>query len=246
MTTQTVLPQQVLDQKNKLITYVKGLWIETDNIKDENLLMQAFVHKSFAADFKTIWLHNERLEFLWDWVLWAAICKFLFIDHPEMAESDMTLYKIALVREETLADVARNINLWQQVMISRWEEKMQWRKKDSILSDALEALIWYISVDLWYDEAERFVKNHVYSMYDSVDKNPVQSYKTMAQELTQKQYKQIPEYIDTEHEADGRWNVSIYKSEFLILGQKKSEGFGQNKKKAQEDAAKNFYNSISG
>ena len=122
---------------------------------------------------------------------------------------------------------------------------MQWRKKDSILSDALEALIWYISVDLGYDEAESFVKKHVYSMYDSVDKNPVQSYKTMAQELTQKQYKQIPEYIDTEHESDGNWNVSVYKSEFIILGEKKSEGFGQNKKKAQEDAAKNFYNSTS-
>ncbi len=244
MTIQQNLPQQVLDQKGQLTTYVKGLWIDTDKIKDETLLMQAFVHKSFAADFKTIWLHNERLEFLWDWVLWAAICKFLFIDHPEMAESDMTLYKIALVREETLADVARNIGLWQQVLISKWEEKMQWRKKDSILSDALEALIWYISVDLGYSAAESFIKKHVYSMFDSVDKNPVQSYKTMAQELTQKQYKQIPEYVDSEYESDGKWNVSVYKSEFIVLWQKKSEGFGQNKKKAQEDAAKNFYNGI--
>lgn len=239
-----MLPKQVLDKKDQLFDYLKSLWIDIDQVKDENLLMQAFVHKSFAADFKTIWDHNERLEFLWDWVLWAAICKFLFIDHPEMEESDMTLYKIALVREETLADVARNIKLWQQVLISKWEEKMQWRKKDSILSDALEALIWYIYIDLWYDVAEAFIKKHVYSMYEHVDKSPVQSYKTMAQEITQKQYKQIPEYKDSDHETDNRWNVTLYRSEFFILWKKQSEGFGQNKKKAQEDAAKNFYNNL--
>ncbi len=239
-----MLPKQVLDKKDQLIQYLMWLWINTKTINDENLMMQAFIHKSFAADFKTIWLHNERLEFLWDWVLWAAICKFLFIDHPEMEESDMTLYKIALVREETLADVARNINLWQQVLISKWEEKMKGRTKDSILSDALEALIWYISIDLWYDVAEEFIKKHIYSMYDHVDKNPVQSYKTMAQEITQKKHKQIPEYKDTEHEVDKAWNVSLYKSELFVLWEKKSEGFGPNKKKAQEDAAKNFHNNL--
>jgi len=153
-----MFPKQVLDKKDQLLAYVKGLWIDTDHIKDENLLMQAFVHKSFAADLKTIWAHNERLEFLWDWVLWSAICKFLFVDHPEMEESDMTLYKIALVREETLADVARNIKLDNEILISKWEEKMQGRTKDSILSDALEALIWYVYVDLWYTQAEDFIK----------------------------------------------------------------------------------------
>ena len=244
MTNQTTLPTQVLQKKEELFSYVKGLWIDTDQIKDENLLMQAFVHKSFAADFKKIGLHNERLEFLWDWVLWAAICKFLFVDHPEMAESDMTLYKIALVREETLADVARKIDLWGHVLISRWEEKMQWRDKDSILSDALESLIWYISVDLWYTQAESFVKKHVYSMFDHIDKNPVQSYKTMAQELVQKRYKQIPQYKDIEHDADEKWNVWVYKSELYVWEEKRSEWFGPNKKKAQEDAAKNFHNSL--
>ena len=239
-----MLPKQVLDKKDRLFDYVKSLWVDINQVKDENLLMQAFVHKSFAADFKTIWKHNERLEFLWDWVLWAAICKFLFVDHPEMDESDMTLYKIALVREETLADVARNIKLDQEVLISKWEEKTAWRKKDAILSDALEALIWYIFVDLWYKEAEKFLRNHVYTMYDHVDKTPVKSYKTMTQEIVQKQYKEIPEYIDGEYELDWKKNVVMYKSEIFVLWKKKSEGFGTNKKKAQEDAAKNFYKNL--
>ena len=239
-----MLPQQVIDDRKNLLNYAKSLWIPVENIKDEHAFLQAFVHKSFAADFKEIWDHNERLEFLGDGILGAVICKLLFHDHPEMQESDMTLYKIALVKEETLAIVARNIKLDEQILISKWEEKMQWRKKDAILSDALESLIWYIFIDLWYDEAEKFVKKYVYSMYNEVDKNPVKSYKTMVQEYVQHNTKQTPVYIDFEEVKDSKWNVSKYRSDLTVWWKKVSEWFGTNKKKAQEDAAKNYYESM--
>jgi len=238
-----MLPQQVIDDRKNLLNYAKSLWIPVENIKDEHAFLQAFVHKSFAADFKEIWDHNERLEFLGDGILGAVICKLLFHDHPEMQESDMTLYKIALVKEETLAIVARNIKLDEQILISKWEEKMQWRKKDAILSDALESLIWYIFIDLWYDEAEKFVKKYVYSMYNEVDKNPVKSYKTMVQEYVQHNTKQTPVYIDFEEVKDSKWNVTKYRSDLTVWWKKVSEWFGTNKKKAQEDAAKNYYES---
>lgn len=239
-----MLSPKVLEKKDSIYWYIKSLWINTGKVKDENLLLQAFVHKSFAADSKKISDHNERLEFLWDSVLWAVICKALFIDQPKMDESEMTLYKIALVREENLAQVAKNIKLDQYILISKWEEKMNWRKKDAILSDALEALIWYIFLDFGYEIAEYFVKKYVYTMYDKIDKNPVQSYKTMIQELIQKEHKDIPLYKDFEQEIDQRWNVLVYKSEIFVLWDKKSEWFGPNKKKAQEDAAKNLYISL--
>ena len=239
-----MLPQQVIDDRKNLLNYAKSLWIPVENIKDEHAFLQAFVHKSFAADFKEIWDHNERLEFLGDGILGAVICKLLFHDHPEMQESDMTLYKIALVKEETLAIVARNIKLDEQILISKWEEKMQWRKKDAILSDALESLIWYIFIDLWYDEAEKFVKKYVYSMYNEVDKNPVKSYKTMVQEYVQHNTKQTPIYIDFEEVKDSKWNVTKYRSDLTVWWKKVSEWFGINKKKAQEDAAKNYYESM--
>lgn len=239
-----MLPQQVLDNKEKLIEYAKNLWIAIEKIQNEHDFLQAFVHKSFAADFKEIWDHNERLEFLWDGVLWAVICKLLFKNHPELQESGMTLYKIALVKEETLAIVARNIKLDEQILISKWEEKTQWRKKDAILSDALESLIWYIFEDLWYDEAEKFVEKYVYSMYDTVNKSPVKSYKTMVQESIQHDTKETPVYIDFEEVKDAKWNVTKYRSELTVSWKKVSEWFGTNKKKAQEDAAKNFYESI--
>ena len=238
-----MLPQQVLQNKQKLVEYAKGLWIAVEKIQNEHDFLQAFVHKSFAADFKEIWDHNERLEFLGDGILGAVICKLLFKKHPEMEESGMTLYKIALVKEETLAMVARKIKLDEQILISKWEEKTQWRKKDAILSDALESLIWYIFEDLWYDEAEKFVEKYVYSMYDTVNKSPVKSYKTMVQEYVQHNTKQTPVYIDFEEVKDSKWNVTKYRSDLTVWWKKVSEWFGTNKKKAQEDAAKNFYES---
>lgn len=236
-----MLPKEVLEKENLILDYIKSLWLPTDKISQKELLLQSFIHKSFAADFKKIWNHNERLEFLWDSVLWACVCNLLFAKNPNMAESEMTLYKIALVREETLAQVAKKINLQWQIFISKWEEKMKWRTKDSILSDCLEALIWYIFIDFWYKIAQNFVEKYVYTLYDEIDKNPVKSYKTMVQEKLQKQYKQIPEYKDIEEKKDNKWNTTLYKSEIFVLWKKKSEGFWSNKKKAQEDAAKNFY-----
>jgi ribonuclease-3 len=80
-----------------------------------------------------------------------------------------------LVREETLSQVAKNIKLDQYILISKWEEKMNWRKKDAILSDALEALIGYVFIDFGYDIVEDFVNKYVYTMYDKIDKKPVNS-----------------------------------------------------------------------
>jgi dsRNA-specific ribonuclease len=66
----------------------------------------------------------------------------------------------------------------------------------------------------------------------------------MIQELIQKEHKEIPVYQDSEYETDPKWNIILYKSEIFVLWQKKSEGFGSNKKKAQEDSAKNLYSKI--
>lgn len=235
---------QVIKKKKDIITYIAWLWIPTNAIKNEELLMLAFVHKSYAADYKDVFTHNERLEFVGDGILGAVINKLLFVNHQEMAESDLTLYKIALVREEILAEIAKDIKLNEMVFISKWEEKMQGRQKDSILSDTLEALIGYLYIDLWIDITEQFIRQHVYSKLEKIERNPVKSYKTMIQEIVQKEHKIVPEYKDIEHIVDEKGNVTEYKSEIYIVGKKISEWFGPNKKKAQEEAAKKCYEKI--
>jgi ribonuclease-3 len=119
-----------------------------------------------------------------------------------MPESDMTLYKIALVREEILADVARDIKLNEMLFISKGEERTEGRKKDSILSDGVEALIGFLYIELGIGETEKFIKHHIYHKLENIKKSHVRSYKTMVQELVQKEHKTIPEYVDTPHDVD--------------------------------------------
>ena len=168
----------------------------------------------------------------------------MFITYPEYAESDLTLYKIALVREETLAEVAKDIHLDTYIFVSKGEEKMQGRKKNAILSDCLEALLGFLYIDLGSNVVEAFIKEYIFSKISTISKDPVKSYKTMVQEYVQKEYKELPTYKDIEHEVDEKGNSITYLSEIYIGNQKVSQGLGPNKKKAQEEAAKAFYTTI--
>ena len=239
-----MLHPEVIAKKESLMEYLRSLGVEIYSDAKNNYLLEAFVHKSFAADYKENYVHNERLEFLGDGILGAFTNSFLFLDFPGLPESKLTLYKIALVREETLAQVAMDIGLGEYVFISHGEEKMWGREKFSILSDSLEAIIGAIYLDCGSEEAEKFVKKHIYCKVDNIQTVPVKSYKTLIQEYAQKHYKQIPEYRDTENLVSASGNVEQYKSEIFISNKKKSEGFGVSKKKAQEDAAKNLYEEV--
>jgi len=225
-----LVPEEVREKEGDLRKYVKWLWIDESQIKNVDLFLVAFMHKSYAADFKVITS-----------ILWACVAKLLFINHPEMAESTMTLYKIALVREETLAEAAKKIWLNQQLFISKWEENNNWREKETILWDAFEALLGYIYIDFWPDEVLKFVEKYLYPFMDSISTHPVKSYKTLVQELVQRDTKQIPEYRETEAKVDEKGNVLLYKSELFINNEKAAEWTWVNKKKAQESAAKQYY-----
>ena len=239
-----MLPKKVLESQQKIISFLKWLEIDIAKIQNEYLLLQTFIHKSYAADFKDILDNNERLEFLWDGILWALICKLLFVNNKTMWEDEMSLYKIALVREEILAEIALDIKLDTVIFISKGEEKTGWRAKKSILSDCLEALIGYIYLDLGIDEVEKFIINYVYSKKNKVSKEPIKSYKSMVQEITQKDYKELPEYQDFEQKSNKKWVTPGYRTEIYIVGKKEAEWSGESKKVAQENAAKNYYNKI--
>lgn len=235
-----LLPPDVYKSLPLLKDFVKSLWINPEDIKDEDLFLCAFVHKSYAADFKEEYDHNERLEFLWDAILWSIISRKLFLEFPKMPESTMTLYKIALVREENLCKVAKKINLHKQLFISKWEERSWWREKPSITSDALESLIWYISLDIWYSAAQDFVLKYIYPEIEEIPQTSIKSYKTLAQEDIQKEYKKLPIYKDSEAEKDSKNNVLCFRSEIIVNDSVLAVWFWTNKKKAQEDAAKNY------
>ena len=236
-----IIPPEVRSQLEPLKSYLTSLQVDISQMQDEDLFLCMFIHKSYAADFKEITSHNERLEFVGDGILGATVAKLLFTNNPQMDESLMTLYKIALVREETLAEVSKDIKLDTKIFISRGEENSKGREKDTILGDAFEALLGYLYLDMGEEVVEAFVKRYLYPKVKTIAKHPVKSYKTMVQEMVQYESKITPDYVDTEVESDEKKNTITYKSELFVNKEKKAEGFGTNKKKAQEDAAKHFY-----
>lgn len=236
-----MLPKEIYKKESVIINYLENLGIQTSSIKDTSLMLTAFVHKSYSYDFNKSVSNNERLEFVWDSILWAIIAKFLYQDFENYQESDLTLYKIALVREETLAEVANDIILDNMLFLWRGEEKTGGRKKKAILADALEGLIGYIYLDLGEKSVEEFIRKYVYSKLDQIKDLNVKSYKSCFQEIVQKFYKDLPEYKDTEYEIDDRSNVLLYKTEVFVLGERQWEWYGASKKKSQEEAAKNAF-----
>lgn len=165
-----MFPAFVTSKLEECTAFLASLGLDTSTIKDTELLLTAFVHKSYAADFREAIPHNERLEFLGDGVLGAYINTYLYQDFPTEPESTLTLYKIALVRAETLADVAKEIGLDQVIILGNGEIKNDGRSKETILCDCLEALLGYIYLDLGTNAVENVIKNHIYTKVIEIQK----------------------------------------------------------------------------
>jgi len=204
--------------------------------------MTTFIHKSYSADFRDSAAvpHNERLEFLWDSVLWCVIAEFLYNDYPENAESKLTLAKIALVQEKTLAQAARDMGLGEYIFLWKGEKKSWWADKNSVLSDWLEALIGYIYLVVWMDGARDFVRATVYPYVDKAIV-PLKSHKSAFQEMVQKHIKEIPVYEEEAIEVEPSWNVLVYQSKVFVQWKLIAEWTWPSKKKAQEAAAKEAF-----
>lgn len=116
--------------------------------KDEGLLKQAITHSSFANEQKINKLSNyERLEFLGDAVLEMVSSEFLFRENPEMPEGQLTRMRASMVCEPALAYCARDIDLGSYILLGKGEEATGGRKRASITSDVMEAVIGAIFLD---------------------------------------------------------------------------------------------------
>ncbi|UFX82803.1 ribonuclease III [Candidatus Absconditicoccus praedator] len=236
-----MLPRPIRGKVDYYKKYFEKLGIKENLIKDEDLFMTSFIHKSYTADLPYNLQNNERLEFLGDAVLGCVISKLLYQKFDDIPESQLTLYKIALVREENLADAARDINLGDYIFLGHGEEKSGGKDKDSILSDTLEAVLGYIYIDIGIDEVEKIIEKFVYSKIEKMKNISVKSFKSSLQELVQKLYKETPVYEDVDYEKDAKGNVIKFKSNVYINSQFIAEGYGINKKKSQEEAAKKAF-----
>ena len=126
--------------------------------QDINLLKNALTHSSYANEHRMPrFANNERLEFLGDAVLELVTCEFLFHNKKKMVEGAMTKMRASMVCEPTLAFCAREFNLGNYLLLGKGEELTGGRERDSIESDAMEALIGANYLDGGFANAKEFI-----------------------------------------------------------------------------------------
>lgn len=205
------------------------------SFQDKKLLERAMIHSSYANEHHLGKLGcNERLEFLGDAVLEVVSSDFLFRTFPEMPEGDMTKTRASLVCEPTLAFCAQEIDLGGFLLLGKGEDATGGRGRDSVVSDAMEALIGAIYLDGGFANAKefihRFVLNNVEHMqlfYDS---------KTILQEIVQgDEHSGKLEYVLVDE--SGPDHNKNYTVEARIGNKSYGCGEGHTKKAAEQEAA---------
>ena len=160
------------------------------------LLTAAMTNSSYANERQDGTEHNERLEFLGDAVLELCISEELYRRFPETREGDLTAMRSRLVNQETLAGVARKIGLGNAIILGKGEEVQGGRERDSLLSDAFEALLGAIFLDGGFDAARAVVRGFFEGRWPEEEAKKPRSKdgKSRLQEVTQQLFKARPVY----------------------------------------------------
>lgn len=206
---------------------------------DLKLIKKALSHKSYSNEKRLNRLdHNERLEYLGDAVLELCISDLLIHQFPESREGEMSKIRASLVNETALAEKARTIKLGQYLFLGKGEEQGQGREKNSLVSDAFEALLGASYLDGGFGVAARIVKQLFFDDIERATKEDInRDYKTKLQEEAQTRYKEAPDYRLVSQQ--GPDHDKIFQVDVFMNGQKFSVGTGKSKKQAEQNAAKN-------
>ena len=199
------------------------------------LLRQALTHRSYGVP------HNERLEYLGDSILNCIIAHALFQRFSNLSEGELSRLRANLVNQQTLFELAQQLNLGEQVLLGEGELKSNGFRRPSILADALEALIAAVFLDGGFERTEQVIHTLYASLLEGIDpKKPGKDAKTMLQELLQSKKLALPQYsvISTEGEAHEQYfRVECCIPELKI----RALGSGTNRRSAEQDAARQAY-----
>lgn len=204
--------------------------------KDKNLIYQAFSHSSYANEKKKPGGSNERLEFLGDSVLSIVVSEYLYTHLTHIAEGELTKLRASLVCEKSLHVFARQISLGDFLMLGKGEENTGGRERPSILADAFEAVIAAIYLDGGLEAARRHILRFIPEDIQRRKKPVFNDFKTILQEIVQKNPEEKVEYILAGEEGpdhNKRFVVEVCLNSNVI-----GRGKGKSKKEAEQLAAK--------
>lgn len=206
--------------------------------QDKSLLQRALTHRSYLNENPDLpWLDNERLEFLGDAILGFVTAEHLYHRFPEMKEGDLTSLRAALVRGETLAEFAAELNVGPYLYISRGEEAGRGRARPALLAATFEAILGALFLDRGLDAARMLIVRMINAktqriLQERLDRNS----KSLLQELSQGRFKVTPVYRLVE--TRGPDHAREFTVEAVLGDRVYGIGHGRNKQTAEQEAAR--------
>lgn len=203
---------------------------------DISLLVTAFTHRSYVNEHrKTVFEHNERLEFLGDAVLELVVTEYLYSNFSE-PEGILTNWRSALVRTESISAAGSRLGFDQYLRLSRGEKRGSDRARAQILANCFEAVIGAIYLDQGYVAAEKFITDNITSTFKGIlESGSWMDPKSRLQEVVQAQVGYTPAYKVMSEEGpdhEKTFTVGVYVNDEL-----KGTGEGHSKQIAQSRAA---------
>ena len=202
--------------------------------REPALLQEALSHSSYANERRDGRTSNERLEFLGDSILGFVVADFLYRGNPDKPEGDLTRIRADLVCERNLAKAAGTIRLGEFLLLGHGEDHGGGRTRDSIVSDAMESVIAAAYLDGGFQAAKGIIDRLILS--DLPKGRPGNfDYKTMFQELVQREKDQVIRYELTGQ--SGPDHDKVFAVDVHLNGKVVGHGQGRSKKKAEQAAA---------
>ena len=205
--------------------------------KNEEILGQVFMHRSFLNETNEDVASNERLEFLGDSVLSLVVSGYIFNQHKNLSEGQLTNIRSVLTNTETLYEIGRSLNLGDKLMLSKGEEQSGGRINKTILANTYEAVIGGLYLDQGLAAVAKFIETTLLSQADELIKTQgLKDPKSKLQEKLQEANRNSPVYkVLTEKGPDHNklYTVGVYMEEKLL-----AEGTGPSKQDAEKAAAR--------
>ncbi|QGU07735.1 Ribonuclease 3 [Corynebacterium occultum] len=209
----------------------------------DELLRLSLTHRSFANENGHL-PNNERLEFLGDAVLGLSVATQLYVQYPSRPESDISKMRASIVSRYGLADIAREINLGEHILLGRGELVTEGRNKESILADTTEAILGAIYLQYGFETARDAVLRLFKEKIDNATSTGVhQDWKTMLQERLAERKFPMPIYESTSVGPD---HERVFTAKVIVGEKDLGTGVGQNKKLAEQEAARLAYRALRG
>ena len=204
--------------------------------KNPTLLETAFIHRSFMNENRRVKEHNERLEFLGDAVLELITTDFLFQKFPKKPEGDLTALRSALVKGETLAAVARELDFGKYLKLSKGEARSGGAEKPYLLANVFEAVLGAIYLDGGFAKAKRIVEKFLLPKLPKIIAEGAQiDAKSEFQELAQEKLSITPEYRVLK--AEGPDHAKVFEMGAFVGKDLFGRGKGASKQAAEQKAA---------